>query len=86
MSQQLGSEVEWQGKANKSTIPRTPLSFQSMYSEGYSTLSVCLSTFILPRHPVNNTNCFRTKKAGKGVFPDTTTFKRYCVKTSKKSQ
>ena len=25
MSQQLGSEVEWQGKANKSTTPRTPL-------------------------------------------------------------
>ena len=28
MSQQLGNEVERQGKANKSTTPRTALSFQ----------------------------------------------------------
>ena len=33
MSQQLGNEVERQGKANKSTTPRTALSFQRKEEE-----------------------------------------------------
>ena len=33
MSQQLGSEVERQGKANKSATPRTALSFQRKEEE-----------------------------------------------------
>ena len=33
VSQQLGSEVERQGKANKSTTPRTALSFQRKVEE-----------------------------------------------------
>ena len=33
MSQQLGNEVERQGKANKSTTPRTTLSFERKEEE-----------------------------------------------------
>ena len=33
MSQQLGNEVKRQGKANKSTTPRTALSFQRKEEE-----------------------------------------------------
>ena len=45
MSQQLGSEVERQGKANKSTAPRTPLSFQGKDEElpwmGFEPTTLC---------------------------------------------
>ena len=45
MSQQLGSEVERQGKANKSTTPRTALSFQRKEEEfplvGFEPTTLC---------------------------------------------
>jgi hypothetical protein len=45
MSQQLGSEVERQGKANKSTTPRTALSFQRKEEElpwvGFEPMKLC---------------------------------------------
>ena len=45
MSQQLGSEVERRGKANKSTTPRTALSFQRIEEElswvGFEPTTLC---------------------------------------------
>ena len=50
MCQQLGNEVERQGKANKSTTPRTALSFQGkkeLYSlGGIRTYDTLLSFFV----------------------------------------
>ena len=52
MSQQLGSEVERQGKANKSTTPRTALSFQRKEEElpwvGFNPPHFRLGSALLP--------------------------------------
>ena len=50
MCQQLGNEVERQGKANKSTTPRTALSFQGKKKElawvGFEPMTLCFPSLL----------------------------------------
>ena len=66
MSQQLGNEVERQGKANKSTIPRTALSFQGKEElpwVGFEPTTLMYIRAVMPHRLLSGSHNIQAKNA-----------------------
>ena len=67
MSQQLGSEVERQGKANKSTTPRAALSFQRKEEElpwvGFEPTTLMYIRAVMPHRLLSGSHNIQAKNA-----------------------